>query len=98
LAAYPTRPGTSHYDIRRRVVAEHLAPRLEALVFAEPNTSTPYGAEVWDKVNTVFSDVQWNIAGPLDREFDNIEDPMPVLYSNVRFGCQDYLPWKGGNQ
>jgi hypothetical protein len=96
LAAYPNRPGTSHYDIRRRAIAEHLAGLLEALVIDEKEA--PDRARVWNRINNVFSTVQWDIAVPVDRQFDNIEDSMFVLYSDARFACQDYLSWTGGKQ
>jgi hypothetical protein len=80
------------------VVAENLAGQLEGLVFVEPKASQSYGDQVWGRMNTVFSRIQTQISYPVDHQFDDIEDVMPVLYSNDRFGCQDYLPWKKGNQ
>lgn len=96
LAAYPSRPGTSHYDIRRRAIAEHLSGLLEGLVIVEHDALDRGVA--WIRINNVFSMIQWDIAVPNDRVFDLIEDSEPVLYSSDRFACQDYYPWKGGSK
>jgi hypothetical protein len=53
---------------------------------------------VWSYVNLAFNQVYLELSIPLDvGQFDAIEDAAPVIYSSERFGCQDYLPYKGGN-
>ena len=96
LAAYPNRPGSSHYDIRRGVIAEHLAALLEGLVLSEDEAQE--SGKVWMRINNVLDPIEWNIVVPIDTVLDSIEDSKPVLYSDARFGCQDYYPWLGGDK
>lgn len=91
LPPYPGRTGTSHYDIRRSVIAEQLAPQLEQLVFDEGKAGSQ--TEVWGYINLLFNHVATSVWETTDHQFDTIEHAPSLLYSNDRFGCQDYYPW-----